>query len=110
MAANFEVILTMTATIVGFMTSTIAFIAKYFKARSSKKIAEHNVEIRDNLLNLIIEAEKFIAKTGEEKKAYVMKKIEQFSQENNVTFNAENIGKKIDEIIALTKQVNVKRK
>ena len=46
--------------------------------------------------------------SGAEKKEYVMTKINQYALENHIKFNQEEISKRIEELVALTKEVNVK--
>jgi hypothetical protein len=108
MIENIEIILSAVATTIGFLTSTVFYIIKYIKAAKSKQNSEHHIEIRDVLLGFIIEAEKFASLTGEQKKQYVMDKIRDFAATNNLTYNVDGVSKKIDEIVALAKVVNIK--
>jgi len=103
---NFEVILSLVVTTVGFIASTITFLVKYIKTHFAKKNAEHHIAIRDVLLGFIHEAEKILDKTGEEKKAFVMTKIQEYAESKNLKYDMSHIGNVIDEIVNLTKLVN----
>lgn len=102
-----EIILSLAATTLGLFVTTLTFLSKFIKSVKAKKIAENVVEIGNALLPYVEQAEKFVSFTGEEKKAYVMTKANQFAIKNNIKFDEEKISKKIDEIVALCKQVNV---
>ena len=56
----------------------------------------------------IREAEKFTAYSGAEKKAFVMTKANQFALKNNLAFYEEQVSEKVEELVTLTKQVNIK--
>ncbi len=106
---KFELILSMSATIIGLIITTITFLSKFVKSAKAKKVAENIVEIGNAILPYIEEAEKLIAFSGEEKKAYVMTKANQFAIENNIKFDANKTSEKIDELIALTNRVNIRK-
>ena len=103
-----EILLSIAATAVGLAIMTITFLSKFIKSARAKKIAENVVKIGNILLPYIEQAEKFVSFTGEEKKAYVMTKANQYAIENGIKFETEKISAKIDEIVALCKEVNVK--
>lgn len=103
-----EILLSIAATAVGLAITTITFLSKFIKSARAKKVAENVVKIGNILLPYIEQAEKFVSFTGEEKKAYVMTKANQFAIENGIKFEAEKTSAKIDEIVALCKEVNVK--
>lgn len=103
-----EILLSISATAFGFALTTIIFLSKFINSARAKKVAENVVKIGNILLPYIEQAEKFVSFTGEEKKAYVMTKANQFAIENGIKFEAEKTSAKIDEIVALCKEVNVK--
>ena len=103
-----EILLSISATAFGFAITTITFLSKFIKSARAKKVAENVVKIGNILLPYIEQAEKFVSFTGEEKKAYVMTKTNQFAIENGIKFEAEKTSAKIDEIVSLCKEVNVK--
>lgn len=105
-----EVTLSLIGTILGLIITTLTFLAKSLKGAKAKKIAEQAVKISEIVLPYIKEAEKFISYSGDEKKAYVIQKASQFAQINKIALDADELSLKIDELVALTKQVNVSSK
>ena len=51
-------------------------------------------------------AEQFTNYSGEEKKEYVMTRVNQFALENKIKFDSEAVNEKIEELIGLSKKVN----
>ena len=105
---NLEIILSAAGTALGLLVTTVTFLAKFIKNAKAKKVAENIVKIGNAMIPYIQEAETFLNYSGEEKKQYVMTKANQFAIDNNIPFNAEAVSDKIEELIGLTKQVNVK--
>lgn len=104
--ANFEIIMSLIAGVVGFIFSTIAFAVKFFKSHSAKTAAEHKLEIGDVLLGFICEAETMSTLSGAEKKQFVLERVEAFARSNGLTYGIATISTKIDQIIALSRLVN----
>ena len=105
---NLEIILSAAGTALGLLVTTVTFLAKFIKNAKAKKVAENIVKIGNAMIPYIQEAETFLNYSGEEKKQYVMTKANQFAIDNNIPFDAEAVSDKIEELIGLTKQVNVK--
>lgn len=105
---SLEVILSLAGAALGLLVAAATFIVKFLKKSKAKKAAEQVIEIGNAILPYIEQAEKFVHYTGEEKKEYVMTKANQYALENGIEFDAEYIGDKVEELIALTKQVNSK--
>ena len=105
---NIEVLLSFLGTFLGFLISILTLILKLSKNKKVRKTAEQMLIITDQLHNFIVEAEQFKNYTGNEKKNYVLTKLNQFSIENGIKFSSELISEKIEEIISLTKNVNTK--
>lgn len=105
---NLELYLSVAATILGLFVSTITFLIKLIKKSKLKKVFEDIVLIMENIIPFIEEAERFIHYTGEEKKAYVMTKATQIIINKKMKVNLNDVSDKIDELISLTKQVNIK--
>ena len=57
---------------------------------------------------LILEAEKFVHYTCQEKKEYVMTKTMQQARDANIKFDEIEASYKIEELVGLTKLVNIK--
>ena len=104
---NLEIILSAAGTALGLLVTTVTFLAKFIKNAKGKKVAENIVKIGNAMIPYIQEAETFLNYSGEEKKQYVMTKANQFAIDNNIPFDAEAVSDKIEELIALTNQVNV---
>jgi hypothetical protein len=101
--------MSLAAVVVGFITSTITFAVKFFKTHFAKTVAEDRLEIRDVLLGFICEAEAFLSYSGEEKKDFVLTKIKDFAEKNGLTYNVERVAAKIDQIVTLSKLVNINK-
>ena len=97
---NIELWLSVAGTAVGFAITTNTFLSKFIKSVKAKKIAENAVKIGNAILPYIEQAEKFVSFTGEEKKAYVMTKANQFAIDNGIKFDESKTSEKIDEIVA----------
>ena len=104
---DLELYLSIAATIFGLLVSTLTFLTKFIKCAKAKRIAEELLQITQDIIPFIEEAEKFIHYTGKEKKAYVMTKATQLVINNKMKVNQEKISSTIDELVSLTKQVNI---
>lgn len=105
-----ELILSLAGTALGLLVTAMTFIVKFCKSAKAKKIAEQTIEIANAVLPYIEEAEKFVSYSGEEKKEYVMTKANRYAIENGIAFDEEAVSAKVEELISLTKQVNVNNK
>ena len=105
---NLHIILSVGATAVGLLFSTIIFVVKFRLTLKEKDANAQHLTVRDVLLGLIGEAEKLVTLSGEQKKEYVVAKINEFIAENGFAVDADVINRTIDEIVALTKAVNAK--
>ena len=54
-------------------------------------------------------AEGFTNYSGEEKKQFVLTKVNQFAIENGLKFDAEETAAKVEKLINLTKKINTKK-
>lgn len=107
---NLEIIISLASTALGFVITTLTFLLKFIKNEKAKRIADQTVKLCDAILPYIKKAETFINYSGEEKKEYVMTRANQYAQKNKLKFDEEFISQKIEELIALTKEVNTKTK
>ena len=105
---NLEIIISVAGAALGLLVTTVTFLSKFIKNAKGKKVAENIIKIGNAMIPYIQEAETFLNYSGEEKKQYVMTKANQFAIDNNIPFDAEAVSDKIEELIGLTKQVNVK--
>lgn len=117
MLENVNLWLTIISTALGIIITVLGFSIRLIKNEKARKIAEKAKKIADDALKMtnflkngIVEAEKFTHYTGEEKKNYVLTITNQFAIQNNIDFDKEEVGKQIDELVALTRQVNQREK
>ncbi len=102
-----EVWVSLAGTLVSLSVALIIFLVRLVKSvRNNKNMLNENV-LLDAVAPLMELAEKFTNYSGEEKKEFVLTKLNRFAIDNKLNFDAEAIAKKIEELISLTKQVNV---
>lgn len=106
MIDNLQLIISLGAPLLGFFSTTIIILKKYVKNSKLRKALEKSEEILNKIIPCVAEAENHLNFSGEEKKEYVMTKINQYAIENNITFDGEVISGKIEELIELSKKVN----
>ena len=107
---DLKLILSITATGIGLLITALTFFTKFLRNAKAKKLAQNIIDISNAIIPYIKQAEQFLNYTGEEKKEYVITKVNQFALENNIPFDIEVVSSKIEELIVLTKQVNIKNK
>lgn len=105
---NIQALLSITGTAVGLLVTTVTFLYKFITNAKAKKAAENVINICEAIIPYIEQAETYTAYSGAEKKEYVMTKANQFAIKNKIRFNETAVSQKIEEFIALTKQVNTK--
>ena len=103
-----EIFLSYILTMLGLIISTFFFLVKFIKNLNNKKEALNLLNLSNILMPLIIEAEKFLHYTKEEKKEYVTVKTLKALQDDKVKIDSSIISSEIDKLVSLTKQVNVK--
>ena len=107
---HLELYLSLAATILGLLISTLTFLTKCIKSKKGKRLAEELLNLSLDLMPLIEEAEKFVNYTGEEKKTYVMTRATQFVINKGMKVTENDISNKIEELVNLTNEVNVRKK
>ena len=90
------------------LTSVICIIRAIISGKQKRRLKDSTV-LLDAVVPLMEIAEKYLNYSGEEKKQYVLTKINQLAIENGIIFNAEEISAKIEELIVLSKEVNNKK-
>ena len=105
-----EVIVSIAGTALGLLVTAATFLIKFIRSAKGKRAAEQVIKIGEALTPYIEQAEKFMNYTGAEKKEYVLTKANQFAIEKGIDFNATEVSAKIEELVALTKQVNKRDK
>lgn len=104
---NIQLLLPFMAPILGMLGAIILFLKKSVKNKKLKNVLEKAEEFTERIIPYIKEAEKLIHYTGEEKKNYVMTRLNQYAIENNIKFNQEEVSNRIEELVGLTKEVNI---
>jgi hypothetical protein len=102
-----EIILSLLGTVIGLLITTVTFLAKFLKSAKAKKVAQALIKISSDVLPLIEEAETFNNYTSKEKKAYVMTKAMQIVASYKMRVSEEQVSKKVEELVDLTKHVNI---
>ncbi len=103
-----ELILTLAGTVLGLFIASVLFIVKIIRGSISKKELKNSYVLLEAVAPLMEIAETFTHYSGEEKKEYVMTKVQQFAIENGIKFDSEAVTNKIEELIDLSKNVNGK--
>lgn len=107
---SIEIIKSLVCTALGIIITFITFILKVIKKNKIIKKSDGLISVLSILEAEIIEAEKNTNYTGEEKKNYVLTRINQYMIDHNLKFNKEYIEAKLEELIELTKEVNINTK
>ena len=94
-----RILLSFGAPMLGLLSTCIIIFKKYIKNNKLRKALVKSEEILNHLIPCVTEAENYIHFSGEEKKEYVMTKINQYAIDNNITFDERVISVKIEELI-----------
>ena len=105
---NIEAILYITAVALGLLTSTITFVLKFWSSEKAKDAAEQTTQICNVILNYVAEAEMLASLNGQQKKSYVFGKVNEYIEENKMSFNIDEINNLIEGYINFSKIVNFK--
>lgn len=105
---DLEFVLSMIGTILGMVITILTFIIKLSKSKKVRKTAEEMLVVSNKLCEYVEIAEGFKNYTGEEKKNFVLTKMNQYSIDNNIKFDSNYIIEKLESLIETTKKVNVK--
>lgn len=101
-----EYVLSLAGTACSLLAACITFAVKLYRAARDKKAAMTREQILKLLPTVIEQAERFMHYTGEEKKEYVLTRVNRFALDNGLPFDAAYVADKIEELVALSKQVN----
>lgn len=103
---NLELILSLAGTALSLFIACVLFIVKLISGYMTKKKLKNSYVLLDAVAPLMEIAETFTSYSGEEKKEYVLTKVNQFAIENGINFDLQAVTKKIEELIELSKKVN----
>jgi len=107
---NLPTIISISCTALGLLVTAITFIVRFIKSLKEKRLAQDTLKICEALKGFVASAEKFLNYSANEKKEFALTKANQFAIDNKMAFNAAFIGGKIEELIRLSKEVNVRDK
>lgn len=103
---NLEWILSLAGTALSLFVVCITFIVKLVQSIKERSKDKERTELLDAVGPIMEIAETFVNYSGEEKKEYVLTKINQYAIENGIVFDSKLVSEKIEELITLSKQVN----
>lgn len=99
-------VISLGVTIATALGTIIMIASRFIKQLAEKQKIILNSEVFNNLVGLVAEAEEFLELTGEQKKAWVIEKSEEFAKTLGIEFDAEIVSQKIEALIDMTKIVN----
>lgn len=105
---NLELILSLLGTSASLVFTMIIVIIKFIRCRKTSHSLEDEYELYNSISKLMEIAEEFTNYSGEEKKEFVITKLNQFAIENCLKFDVNKASNKIEELIMLSKNVNYK--
>ena len=103
---NLELIVSLAGTALSLFIACVLFIVKIIRGYITKKKLKNSYVLLEAVAPLMEIAEQFTNYSGEEKKEYVMTRVNQFALENKIKFDSEAVNEKIEELIRLSKKVN----
>jgi hypothetical protein len=103
---NLELIVSLAGTALSLFIACVLFIVKIIRGYITKKKLKNSYVLLEAVAPLMEIAEQFTNYSGEEKKEYVMTRVNQFALENKIKFDSEAVNEKIEELIGLSKKVN----
>ena len=106
---NAELILSLAGTAFSLMVTCLIFIIRLVKTAKDRKRMQNYSFLDDAVAPLMEIAEGFTNYSGEEKKQFVLTKVNQFAIENGLKFDAEETAAKVEKLINLTKKINTKK-
>ncbi len=106
---NAELILSLAGTAFSLMVTCLIFIIRLVKTAKDRKRMQNYSFLDDAVAPLMEIAEGFTNYSGEEKKQFVLTKVNQFAIENGLKFDAEETAAKVEKLKNLTKKINTKK-
>ena len=103
---NIKEIITIASACLGLIATATGFLIPLVKnVKAKNKLTALN-KLSTKLQAFIVDAETFTNFTGAEKKEYVMTKANRYAIENKIPYDEQAISDKVEEIVALSKEVN----
>lgn len=109
---NLEIIISLASALLGLLVATVTFLVKFIKAAKTKNYAEAQKLLKDGASTTVAFVEQLKTKTGGVldgtiKKSVAMSEMKAFCAEHNIKFDEQAVSDLIEEIVSLTKSVNV---
>lgn len=110
---NLHIILSIASAALGLLITTLTFIIKFVKAVKAKNKAE----VANLLMQGVTTAVQFVEQVkskaqgsldGATKKSMAMSEVKAFCADHKIKFDEETVDALIEEVVELTKKVNVK--
>lgn len=106
---NVEVVLSLAGTAFSLLITCLIFVVKLVKTVKDKKRMQNCNYLDEAVAPLMEIAESFSNYSGEEKKQFVLTKVNQFAIENGLSFDVKATAEKVEKLIDLSKKINVKK-
>lgn len=99
-------IITIASACLGLLATVTGFLIPLVKnVKAKNKLTALN-KLTTTLQSLIVDAEAFVNFTGAEKKEFVMTKANRYAMDNNIPYDEQAVSDKVEDLVALSKQVN----
>lgn len=102
-----KLIISLVVSCFSLLLTLIITLKKIVNNKKILDVLDRIEDVTEEIIPLIIEAETFVNYTGEEKKQYVMTKLNQLAIDNGVDFDSNRFSNQIEELIELSNEVNV---
>lgn len=102
---NLEIILSLAGTALSLFAACVAFAVRLYKRIKESIKEKGETAVLDAVLPLVEIAET-LGGSGEDKKSFVLSKLGEYAENNDIEFDAGGVSDKIEQLIELTKQVN----
>ncbi len=106
---NFELWISIFVVILFLIIVVIICIVRLIIVKKSKKRFQNEAVLLSAVAPIMEIAEKYTNYFGEEKKQYVITRVQQFAVENKLNYDSKIVSDKIEELIDFSKKVNNKQ-
>ena len=102
-----RLVLTIAGLVLVLLTSIITFIAKNSKNKKVAKAATNLLAVIGATRQFVTEAESLLNFSGENKKEWVMTKVNQFCISKGIVYDEKKVDEILEDYITFSKEVNV---
>ena len=104
---NYETLLSYISTMLLLLFTTITYIIKFIEKQKEIKKMNDLSMIEAELERLIVEAEKLFD-NGSSKEMFVVDRLRSFAKDYKIKLNSEGMQTRIEKLIKITKEINVR--